>query len=273
MRSVIRISQKNTYANYATVCRCLELLLSYLQVIAVSGSDVLQRHQTTYRANWQCICEYVSVWHCSRRWKRKPKWKRKGEGVSDTTTQRAQCKRPHLGGWTRAGPCGSQSHLHHLPAQRPAGHTFRRVRVCVCTPEPAQRISRARQDIESQMANRNGRQARTCTCMSSLPTSQLKLRTILHENGKYKIQNEIRNRNRNWKEKQMSWKSRGTCWLDATSITQTNRLRFPAGSLVSNSFRFPLHCGQPSQLFSPCSPSDLPWRQLNWWQPSPAKVH
>lgn len=51
MRSVIRISQKKSYANYATVCRCLELLLSYLQVIAVSGSDVLQRHQTTYRAN------------------------------------------------------------------------------------------------------------------------------------------------------------------------------------------------------------------------------
>lgn len=46
----------------------------------------------------------------------------------------------------------------------------------------------------------------------------------------------------------MSSKSTGT-W-QGPSITQTNRLRFPAGSLVSNSFRFPLDCGQPSQLFS-----------------------
>lgn len=51
--------------------------------------------------------------------------------------------------------------------------------VCVCTSvlaaETAQRMPRTWRDIESQMPDRKGRQARTCTCM---PTPQIKLRKI-----------------------------------------------------------------------------------------------
>lgn len=51
--------------------------------------------------------------------------------------------------------------------------------VCVCTSvlaaETAQRMPRTWSDIESQMPDRKGRQARTCTCM---PTPQVKLRKI-----------------------------------------------------------------------------------------------
>lgn len=112
----------------------------------------------------QCESEKAKV--SVTQWQRQLQW------------QRAQCKRPHIlaGESVRAHAEAKVICIIYLLCA-PAGHVG--ACVCVCTSvlaaETAQRMPRTWRDIESQMPDRKGRQARTCTCM---PTPQVKLRKI-----------------------------------------------------------------------------------------------